>query len=175
MQESDEDDDRVQALFNRARQAGAAAGTSDDLPGQESAAFKGTGYTLGGGPVPVGGQHGRAECGSPEWPVVSPLAACRDQQVAHGGQGNNSGAHRHCMYSSQARGVQESKCHAFVWRRRAQGHVVIAPGSAWLLPWLLTQPLCRPGFSSAEQAAGAPGGAPKPRHYLLLRRGVHGG
>lgn len=51
-EESDEDDDRVQALFNRARQAGAAAGTSADLPGQESAAFKGTGYTLGGGPVP---------------------------------------------------------------------------------------------------------------------------
>ena len=41
------------ALFNRARQAGAAAGTAADLPGQPPRAFQGTGHTLGGGPVPV--------------------------------------------------------------------------------------------------------------------------
>ncbi|KAG2448631.1 hypothetical protein HYH02_006519 [Chlamydomonas schloesseri] len=50
--ESDEEDDRVGALFNRARQAGAAAGTSADLPGQPARAFAGQGHTLGGGPVP---------------------------------------------------------------------------------------------------------------------------
>ncbi|EFJ44950.1 hypothetical protein VOLCADRAFT_109909 [Volvox carteri f. nagariensis] len=51
-EESDDDEgDRVEALFNRARQAGARAGTSEDLPGQPKA-FHGQGRTLGGGPVP---------------------------------------------------------------------------------------------------------------------------
>ncbi|GIL80837.1 hypothetical protein Vretimale_9445 [Volvox reticuliferus] len=49
----DNEDDRVEALFNRARQAGARAGTSADLPGQASKAFQGQGHTLGGGPFPT--------------------------------------------------------------------------------------------------------------------------
>ncbi|GFR39767.1 hypothetical protein Agub_g251 [Astrephomene gubernaculifera] len=51
-EEDEEDDDQVGALFNRARQSGATAGTSADLPGQQKA-FQGQGRTLGGGPVPT--------------------------------------------------------------------------------------------------------------------------
>ncbi|GLC43269.1 hypothetical protein PLESTB_001492100 [Pleodorina starrii] len=50
--DDEEGDDRIEALFNRARQAGAVAGTSADLPGQPGKSFQGQGHTLGGGPVP---------------------------------------------------------------------------------------------------------------------------
>ncbi|KAG2488166.1 hypothetical protein HYH03_013309 [Edaphochlamys debaryana] len=50
--DSEDDDDKVEALFNQARRSGATAGTSSDLPSQGGAAFKGQGHTLGGGPVP---------------------------------------------------------------------------------------------------------------------------
>ncbi len=53
MQDEGDDDDRVEQLFNRARQAGAKAGSSSDLPEQGSKAFQGQGHTLGGGSVPV--------------------------------------------------------------------------------------------------------------------------
>jgi hypothetical protein len=51
--QDDDEGDRVGTLFNRAKQAGAVAGTSADLPGGGSKAFQGQGRSLTGPPQAV--------------------------------------------------------------------------------------------------------------------------
>lgn len=48
MDDSDDDEDRVASLFNKARQAGAVQGTSADME-KPGGAFKGRGRTLAAG------------------------------------------------------------------------------------------------------------------------------
>lgn len=60
-QDSDEDEDRVAALFDKARRAGAVQGTSADLEGAKpSTAFQGKARTLTGADAETRGQVGKA-------------------------------------------------------------------------------------------------------------------